>query len=386
MNQREGGRQSSLSQNKRTKLNSRNHTRSMNDTQMTQPSRALFDDEDRSEIRLASRKPLVYLDSCIWIDIAERFEPLSQKCRSFVHADKVLFPVSFSAVNEVLEQPTAEKRSRVAALMDELSKGVCFLPSDTIHQLEADLALPVILGAAQIGFKREEILTWIAEFAAKMKIQFPPSWNHADADKFIRLIAGRSELRSVKWIVDHSPPGQMRLENAQRMERYVQGMKDATAKSRSHFQHLAKDVRWKRLLLEERISIVKKRISPRMTKSLLGAVGPEKLLAMITAISSQVGEGGEKRLAQIMKVMPSLDIQCHLMADRVSNHSRKPRKQDFFDVEHAIVGGAYADVFVTSDGNLFDLLTRRCRVSSDHGCRVARGVRGLEEALEQIDN
>ena len=142
----------------------------------------------------------------------------------------------------------------------------------------------------------------------------------------------------------------------------------------------------KRLLLEERISIVKERISPRMTESLLGAVGPEKLLATIRAISSQVGEGGEKRLAQIMKVMPSLDIQCHLMAERVSNHSRKPRKQDFFDVEHAIVGGAYADVFVTSDGNLFDLLTRRCRVSSDRGCRVARGVKGLEEALEQIDN
>ena len=376
----------SLSQDKRTKLNRRDHTRSMNDIQMTQPSRALFTDEDRSEIRLAVRKPLVYLDSCIWIDVAERFGPLCQKCRSFVHAGKALFPVSFSAVNEVIEQPTAEKRSRVAALMDELSEGVCFRPSDTIHQLEADLALPVILGAAQIGFKREEILTWIAEFAAKMKIQFPPSWNQADADKFIRLIAGRSELRSVKWIVDHSPPGQMRLENAERMERFVQGMKDATARSMSHFQHLAKDVRWKRLLLEERISVVKSRISPRMTKSLLGVVGPEKLLATIAAISRQAGEGGEHRLAQIMKVMPSLDIQCHLMAERVSNHSRKPRKQDFFDVEHAIVGGAYADVFVTADGNLFDLLTRRCQVSRDHGCRVARGVKGLEEALEQIDN
>lgn len=358
----------------------------MSNTQTTQHSRTIFNHEDRSEIRLAACKPLVYLDSCIWIDIAERFEPLAQKCRSLVHADKALFPVSFSAVNEVLEQPTAEKRSRVAALMDELSKGVCFRPSDTIHQLEADLALPVILGAAQIGFKREEILTWIVEFAAKMNIQFPSSWNQADADKFTRLIAERPELRSVKWIVDHSPPGQVRLEHAERMERFVQGMKDATAKSLSHFQHLARDVRWKRLLLEERISVVKNRISPRMTKSLLSVVGPEKLLATIAAISSQVGEGGEQRLAQIMKVMPSLDIQCHFMAERVSNHSRKPRKQDFFDVEHAIVGGAYADVFVTSDGYLFDLLTRRCRVSSDRGCRVARGIKGLEEALTRIAN
>lgn len=356
----------------------------MNDIQMTQRSRAVFSDEDRSEIRLAAGKPLVYLDSCIWIDIAERFELLSQRCRSLVKAGEALFPVSFSAVNEVLEQPTAAKRSRVAALMDELSQGVCFRPSDTIHELEANLALPVILGAAETGFKREEILTWIVEFAARMNVEFPLSWNQTDADKFIRFLAARPELRSVKWFVDHSPPGQMRLENAQRMERYVQGMKDEIAKSISHYQHLAKDVRWKRLLLEERISVVKKLISPRMTKSLLGAVGAEKLLATIAAISKQVGEGGEQRLANIMKVMPSLDIQCHLMAERASNHSRKPHMQDFFDVEHAVVGGAYADVFVTSDGNLFDLLTRRCRVSSDHGCRVTRGVKGLEEALIQI--
>lgn len=358
----------------------------MNDIQMNQRCRAVFSDEDRKKIRLYAHKPLVYLDSCIWIDIAERFELLSQRCCSLVSADKVLFPVLFSAMNEVLEQPTAAKRSRVAALMDKLSKGICFCPSDTIHQLEADLALPIILGAAQIGFKREEILTWIAEFAAKMNIQFPASWNQADADKFTRLIAASPELRSVKWMVDHSPPGQMRLEHAQRMERYVQGMKDEIAKSASHYQHLAKDVRWKRLLLDERTSVVKKLISPRMTKSLLGAVGPEKLLATIAEISKQVGEGGEERLAKIMKAMPSLDIQCHLMAERISNHSRKPRKQDFFDVEHAVVGGAYADVFVTSDGNLFDLLTRRCRVSSDRGCRVVRGVKGLEEALIQIAN
>lgn len=356
----------------------------MSNTRTTQHSRAVFNDEDRNEIRLVASKPLVYLDSCVWIDIAERFEDLSQKCRSLVNAGKVLFPVSFSTVNEVIEQPTASKRSRVAALMDELSKGICFRPSDTIHALEADLALPVILGASQIGFKREEILTWIVEFAAKMNLQFPPSWDQTDADKFTRLIASRPELRSVKWIVDHSPLGQMRLENAQRMERYVQGISNAISNSVSQHKHLAKDVRRKKLLLEERAAVVKKLISPRTSRNLLSVVGPEKLLATIKSITKQVGEGGEQRLAQIMKMMPSLDIQCHLYAERASNHSRRPRKQDFFDLEHAVVGGAYADVFVTSDGNLFDLLTRQCRVSSERGCRVVRGVTGLEDALIHI--
>jgi hypothetical protein len=357
----------------------------MNDSQMTH-GRAVFYDEQRKAIRLEASKPLVYLDSCVWIDIAERFQPLSQRCRSLVQTGKVLFPVSFSAIQEVVEQPTATKRSRVAALLDELSRGVCFRPSGTIQKLEANLALPVTLGVAETRLKREEILTWIVEFAAKMNLQFPPSWNQSEANRFTRLLAARPEIRSVKWFVDHSPLGQMRSENAQRMERFVQGMEDAIAKSTSDYQHLAKDVRWKRLLFDERASVVENRISPVITKSLLNIVGPEKLLAMIGAISKQVGEGGDQRLIQIMKAMPSLDIQCHLMAERVSNHSRKPRKQDFFDVEHAVVGGAYADIFATSDGNLFDLLTRRCRVSTDRGCHVVRGATGLEEALGQIAN
>ena len=86
--------------------------------------------------------------------------------------------------------------------------------------------------------------------------------------------------------------------------------------------------------------------------------------------------------ARVPKKRPKLCART--IRERDGNHSRKPRKQDFFDVEHAVVGGAYADIFVTSDGNLFDLLTRRCSISSDRGCRVMRGVKGLEEALIQI--
>jgi hypothetical protein len=79
-----------------------------------------------------------------------------------------------------------------------------------------------------------------------------------------------------------------------------------------------------------------------------------------------------------------LDIYCHIIAERSRNHSRKVRPQDFFDVEHAVVGGIYADFFVTMDGNLFDLLTHRCGISARCGCRVLQGIKGLEEALTEI--
>jgi hypothetical protein len=272
----------------------------------------------------------------------------------------------------------------MAALMDNLSNGICFRSSEMIQDMEANLALPVVLGTSTAGFKREKILTWIAEFAAPMIIKFPPSWKQADADKFHRLIAGGQELRSVKYLAEHLQGNEMRIENAPRMKRYVEGMTAAIAESKSRFQHLAKNVRRKQLLLEERIAIVKKLICPKMSKNLLEIVGPEKLLDTIATISKQVGEGGKERLDQIMKVMPSLDLQCHILAECACNSARKVREQDFYDVEHAIVGGAYADFFVTSDGNLFDLLTKNCSVSAERNCRVVRGVEGLKKVLQEI--
>lgn len=353
---------------------------------MTKTNMPLFSDYDRNAIRAAAKKPLIYLDSCVWIDVAERFPNLSQQCQSLVQREKAIFPVSLPTVIEVIKQPTADKRAHVAALMDQLSKGLCFRNSKAIHETEANLALPVILGAPAGTIKREEILTWVVEFAERMAIRIPTSWSFADADRFTRWLAAKPELRSVKWLVDHSPLGQMRREQSGRMEGYVQGMTDLIEKNAPHYQHLSKSIRWKLALLEERVSVVEKLVSPRMSQNLLNAVGPEKLLNTVAAISKHIGEGGEHRLDQIMRAMPSLDLYCHIMAERGRNHSRKARQQDFFDVEHAVVGGVYSDYFVTSDKNLFDLITLRCKISATHGCRVARGAEGLEEVLKQIAN
>jgi|ERR1035437_3966952 hypothetical protein len=346
----------------------------------------VFKNQDRSAISAAADKPLVYLDSNVWIDITERFPEVAEQCRRLVQTDKAIFPLSFSSIDEVFQQPTVTKRLRVAALMDDLSKGFCFRPSKTIHEMEANLALPIVLGESTASFRREKILTWIVEFVGTMVLKFPPSWTQADAEKFHRLILDRPELRSVKWLVERLDGNQMRIENAGRMKRYVEGITASIKESNSHFKHLAKDVRRKQFILEERISVVNSLISPKMSKNLLKIVGPEKLLDAIATISKQAGEGGKKRLDQIMKAMPSLDLNCHILAERACNSTRKVREQDFYDVEHAVVGGAYADFFVTSDGNLFDLLTNRCSISADRNCRVVRGVKGLEEVLGEISS
>ena len=343
----------------------------------------LLTDQDRSAVHAASTKTLVYMDSNVWIDLAERFQDLANLCLKAVQSNRMLFPLSFATVHELIQQPTASKRSHVAVLMDDLSRGFCFLPSTQIQEIEADLALSVVLGKSTPTVDRDKILTRTVEFAGKMSLQFPPDWQEADIKKFTQLFAQQPLMHSVKWLVNHPSANELQLSNREQMDRYVEHMTSGIKRINAHFQNIPKNLRRKQFLLEERVSAVKTIISPRISRNLLKVVGQEKLLATISEISKLVGGGSESRLNQIMNVMPSLDLCCQLIAERVCNYSRKVRRQDFYDVEHAIVGGAYADVFATSDGNLFDLLTKRTGIPAAHGCCVVRGIEGLSGVLKQ---
>lgn len=349
-----------------------------------QNRKPVFSAEDRRNIAFAAGKKLIYLDFNVWININERFQHIAAKCGQAVSSGKVLFPVSNAAVLEVIEQPDTEQRASLAALMDDLCQGICYRPSEEIYQEEATSAFEVILGQSAIQVSRERTLSWIVECFGHMAVDFPSSWLQTSANQFHQQLANAPELRSVKWLADHLPVEEMRVKHDSSKKDYVDKMRAAMEKCTRDYQHLAKDIRRKRLLLDERVWAVKKFVSPNITKGLLHAVGPENVLAALEAISRQAGEGGEERLEQVMSVMPSLDLYCRIMAERGINPSRKPREQDFHDAEHAIIGSVYADVFVTSDKYLLDLLNHRCSIPKERGCKVVCGIEGLEEVLKEL--
>ncbi len=342
----------------------------------------LFSVDDGIAIGAAAKKRLVYLDHNIWIDLAENdlAVGVAEQCRMAVRTGKVLFPVSASAVKEVFEQPNSTQRSRVAALMDELCGGVSFRPTSFIHALEADLAVTDLLGGAVTGISHDKILCWIAECFARMNIKIPRSWDRTKTEKFTREFPQQPELRSVRWFSDQYPADQMRARKEEQDSLYVERMTASIKEGAMRVQRMAKDQRWRQLLLEERMWAVNKFVRPSIATYPTKVAGSENAMAEVLR---RVGEG--ERIDQIMLVMPSLDLFCHIMAERRRNPVRKVRKQDFHDVEHAIVGSIYADIFVTSDGNLFDLLTQRCSIPADRGCSVVKGVPGLEEALKRRD-
>ena len=347
----------------------------------------LLNAEDRVAIATAANKRLVYLDSNIWIGLAEdeNSQNVVGQCRRAVHTGKILFPVSNPAVSEVFDQPNPTQRSQVATLMDELSQGICYLPTDTIYTLEADLAFGILLGQVVTAVDREQTLSWVGEYLGPQSLEFDSEFNQTDAERITRQIAQLPEYRSVQWLAKHLPVDEMRGHHAGFKKRYVEQMSAQIVRDTARVQLLDKNKRRQQILLDLRTCwAITKVVSPRITSNLLNVVGPEKLQDTFAAIGQKAGEDGEDRLMQMMMKMPSLDLSCQIFAEWLLNPTVPIEEQDFQDFEHAVVGGVYSDFFVTSDGYLFDLLTTRCTVPNGNGCRIIRGIQGLADILQSI--
>jgi hypothetical protein len=269
--------------------------------------------------------------------------------------------------------------------MDELSQGICYLPTDTIYNLEADLALNILLGQAATAVEREKTLSWVGEYLGTQSLEFDSEANQADAEKITRQIAQSPEYRSVQWLAKSLPVDEMRGRHTVLKKRYVEQMSAQIARDTARVQLLNKNKRKQQILLDVRTCwAITKVVSPRITSNLIHVVGIEKLRETIAAISQKAGEGGEDRLMQMMIKMPSLDLSCQIFAEWLLNPTVPVEEQDFQDFEHAVVGGAYSDFFVTSDGYLFDLLTARCTVPNERNCSVVRGIQALADLLLSI--
>jgi hypothetical protein len=162
--------------------------------------------------------------------------------------------------------------------------------------------------------------------------------------------------------------------------RYVDALTASIERGAAAVAKLPGAQRKARLLREERLWVVNKIMAPRFVATIAEAYGVERLQDAVKALSAKVGEGSEERLVKLMAVAPSLDLFCEIMAERAANMSRRVRPQDFHDVDHALIGATYANVFVTRDRGLVDLISQRCTVPNRRGV-IVTGIDSLGDHL-----
>lgn len=342
----------------------------------------VFGSRTRPGVAILEGRRCVYLDSNAWIHLTEREPAALEACLQAVAAGVALFPLSDASISEVIDQPRADQRLAVAKRMDELSLGVTYRAIEVVEASEAACAFDVFLGETAVPIvPRSTLFTWVGEYLGNMTLSYPDGVDRAEAERTAASLAERPELRSVEWLVTTAPIEQLRVAHATSKQKYVEKLTASVARGVAHTKGLQKRERKRALLREERLWALRNTLLPHFKRVIAARIGLEKVPEEMARIVARVGVGSEDRLRTVLFAAPSLELLCEIMAERTSNAARHVRPQDYHDVEHALAGAVYSDIFVTSDGNLFDLLSRRCEVLTGRRCRFVRGVRDLESHL-----
>ena len=327
---------------------------------------------------------VIYLDSSVWIELAERAGDARERCIAAVAAGKVLFPLSYAAITELFDQPSPGPRLRVAELMDALSLGVTFRPLQTLHMMEADQTVQSLLTGTPRSFEREPALTWVGEYLGSAMLNFPvhPIWTEEAIAKCVRFYRSQPEMTTTSAWLKRLSLEDIRNRRSPFIQRYVDDLSTIITERSASVAAQKGSARVAKLLRVERLWAINRIVVPRIVQSLVRQGGAENAVVSARAFRSIVGDGNYDRVKLLMQAMPSLSVMCELSAQRMADRTRRVRRQDFFDIEHAQVGLAYADDFVTRDRNLVDLIGR-CRELTPPFGRTRYGVEGLMEVLNE---
>jgi hypothetical protein len=122
-------------------------------------------------------------------------------------------------------------------------------------------------------------------------------------------------------------------------------------------------------------------LRPHTTEFLVSTLGPRGAAQAVVDFRKRNGSGNVTRLEEMLaQLAPSACLLAELMATITMNPGRTPEPQDFWDVEHACVGGAYAHAFVTRDRELAGK-SKDARVPRSQGCTIILGTPGLQQLL-----
>ena len=340
-------------------------------------SRRLFEPSAIFQAHVHGRG-VVYLDTGPWIDLADQKTPESREClalcRNGIAQKKLIFPVSFASISELIDQPPEANPINQAKIMDELSEGVTFRSAETIYRLECEVAFSFLHEQKVVEMDRTLLFSYVGDYLGDGYIDFPKQWNDKSVELFLNYVDQARFGRSIEQLLSDETAKEKRASHLE---------KGAEYRERVQKEKEEKDTEtvWEKLLLSERSWVFSNIVLPRLTEQLLRGRSQVEVVQMLAKVRDALGIGSPKRLEQLMKVLPSIDLFCQVMATTRLDKNRRVKANDFYDFEHARLPPAYSDVFVTNDGFLFNILTKKCTIPKTRDCTVLRGIKAFTEYL-----
>lgn len=346
-------------------------------------------------------RTLIYLDQNIWINLEEgKHQDVLTLLKALKARGRIVCPLSFSLVEELFNQPTQELRQRRAKLMDELSGGITVRDSKIRERTEVR---SIFETSERAGFVKEHGYSVAAEFLGDMVLT--PADDSLLALKVAEFCAkhgeASEELRSVLWLVNHMSLDDASRRQPYRLPDYVSRCEADLIETRKDLKKFHKSQRRERALRKMRLKQLTKyarylktqdeadlELNPNSPNQAVEdfrlpfhhCQNKAKIVEWLKEPDKVDGLPNDNLLGAFFHEIPTVELRHQYYANTYLG-TRRPKRQDFFDVEH-LTTIPYVDFFVTSDGYLKDVV-RATAIPQKFGCRL---VEGTSELLTHLGN
>jgi hypothetical protein len=283
----------------------------------------------------------VLLDMNVWIDLAEGKTPqssrLKEKLRWLVKSGKLFCPLVPTTIWELYRQ-SYDSAVGVAALMEELSLGLSFAPTEEIYRHEVDAAFEKIYTGAKPGVTHAKLYVPVMAFISSIdSLIFPNAALFENpgelADKLARRLRDVGLVEFCNLARSHfpqpalPPPG------------YA-----ATGLRRKEIAGNSKE----KIRRVEEEAVMRSIVTPRLIE--LRRRLPEHLQLVFHARILRLPRdryGG--RMRHLLSWMPSVEHRVEVMSLVGKDPGRPDQIRDFFDLELIMAPYVYSTVLVTRD-------------------------------------
>jgi hypothetical protein len=324
----------------------------------------------------------IYLDTNVWIQLSHERTEDAQKClaacKAAQRAGAVVFPLSYAAISELIEQASSPSQMKRCELMDELSVGVSFRHSQAIREIEAQNGLRVLLGEVPVPVDRTTSFSYVVEAFGHASLSFTPDWTEEMIAQFMEHCWSTGFVTTIKWHLQHSNLDAWRREHIESERATQLRFEQSLSASIDHYKTRNGKPDYSAAVRDGHRYYFESAVLP-----LIAAIATAEEFQRITGLIRNIAHGNDDELlAQVLEAVPSVDAQCRMLAHRIMNPTRPYKAEDFWDVEHAVIPCIYSDAFCTLDGGLRHAL-RTPDVLNNSRCKILAGLDHLREYVER---
>jgi len=328
---------------------------------------------DAAVNKLQNRKA-VFLDTNVWIDIAEERSALSKRLKStllgLVNRGEVFCPLSDSLLWELYKQ-NFPSRLRVGELMEALSLNVTFASKEEIFfwEIEAFVRKTLQEGTACVSPNKLYVPV-VAYLSSRYELAYPKGWTEDEIATFERLFAEKMASLSLVELLN------------MRGDEFMDELKGIdTAKYLAASQE-----RWKftggnkkKICRLEEETIARQYILPLLRKLPL-----RFRLPFLVSLGDFAKDEYGGCLKTMLSALPALKNQAEIMAIAGQDPRRRTRASDFYDLDMMAVPLAYTAVFVSQDKWIRDLLNNRGAILRRNTCQYLSSLLDFERWLKAV--